>query len=190
MNRGTASLLTCPECSGGKLHLEEYLLSDGDSDQVIDGRLVCADCGNWYRIEKGIVDLLPFRIKRLNYDRFVLRDVRFAEKYGLTLPAPAESENGVPLNKTKPMGAFEDVANYENNVVNNRFYKALDQTAFLEWMTQNLKAGDLVLDMGCGSGRQCIPMAEAGIRALGLDVEKICSCWLPKRLGRNRWAGW
>lgn len=172
MNRSVTAVVICPECSGGNLHLEEFLLAEGDVDQIIDGRLVCLQCRNWYRIENGIIDLLPAHIRQLNPDRFVLKNLRFSEKYGLDMPVSYFSKNSMPLNKTKPIGAFEDVVSYEKDVVNNRFYKALDQTAFIDWLKRNLKTGDLVLDVGCGSGRQCIPLAEAGVRAVGLDIDE------------------
>lgn len=173
MNRGTIPLLLCPECQCGTLLLEEYVVSDMDSDQVIDGCLICQNCKTWYRIENGIADLLPFHLRELNHERFMLRNIRFAEKYGLSLPKRSDVlAANASKEKTKPIGAFEDVENYEKDVVNSRYYKALDETAFLDWMNTNLKNEDLVLDIGCGSGRQCIPMAEAGIRALGLDVDE------------------
>lgn len=188
MNRGSTSLLICPEC-GGNLALEEYLLSGEDANRVIDGRLVCVDCTNWYRIKNGIADLLPARIKQLNYDRFIAKDVRFAEKYGLSSPASGAFESAIPLNKTKPIGAFEDVVNYEKDVVNNRYYKALDQTAFLDWMKRNLRAGDLVLDVGCGSGRQCLPLAEAGIRSVAMDIDEDMVLMAAKKLNEKSLSG-
>ncbi len=185
MNHGAASLFICPECQCGTLHVEEFLLSDKDADQIVDGRLICGQCKNWYRIENGVVDLLPARIKHLNYDRFVLKNIRFAEKYGLALSVADELGGSTPLNKTKPLGAFEDVVNYEKDVVNNRFYKALDETAFLDWMKRNLKTGNLVLDVGCGSGRQCVPLAEAGIRAVAMDIDEDMVLLAAKKLNEG-----
>jgi SAM-dependent methyltransferase/uncharacterized protein YbaR (Trm112 family) len=185
MNRSAALLFICPECQWETLHIEEFLLSDKDTDQIVDGRLICGQCKNWYRIENGIVDLLPARIKHLNHGRFVLKDIRFAEKYRLTLPAVNEPGVSTPLNKTKPLGAFEDVVNYENDVVNNRFYKALDETAFVDWMKRNLKVGNLVLDVGCGSGRQCVPLAKAGIRAVSMDIDEDMVLLAAKKLDEN-----
>jgi SAM-dependent methyltransferase len=181
MNRASISLFTCPECGSGELHLEEYV-SNESAGQVIDGRLICARCRNWCRIENGVADLLPLRIKQLNHERFVVKDVRFSEKYGLPMPASDVTESNVPLNKTKPLGAFEDVVNYEKDVVENRFYKSLDQTAFIDWMSRYLKAGDLVLDIGCGSGRQCVPFAESGMQVVGLDVDEDMVLLAAKKL--------
>ena len=181
MNRVSMSIFTCPECGCEKLSLEEFV-SNKELDQIIDGRLICGDCQNWYRIENSIVDLLPLRIKQLNYDRFVMKDVRFSEKYGLPVPASRVTESSVPLNKTKPLGAFEDVVHYEKDVVENPFYKALDQTAFIDWMSRCLKIDDRVLDIGCGSGRQCIPFAEAGMQVVGLDVDEDMVLLAAKKL--------
>lgn len=185
MNRSSASLFICPECQWETLHVEEFCLSDKDANQIVDGRLICGQCNNWYRIENGIVDLLPARIKYLNHDRFIIKNLRFAHKYGLPLSSADESAGSTPFNKTKPLGAFEDVVNYEKDVVNNRFYKALDETAFLDWMKRNLKPGNLVLDVGCGSGRQCVPLAEAGIRAIAMDIDEDMVLLAAKKLNES-----
>lgn len=181
--------MICPECGSNSLALEEYRVSEADADQVIDGRLVCMDCKNWYRMENGVVDLLPARIKQLNHDRFIVKDIRFAEKYGLSFPISGAPAGAIPLNKTKPLGAFEDVVNYEKDVVNNRYYKALDQTAFLDWMKRNVRAGDLVLDVGCGSGRQCLPLAEAGIRSVAMDIDEDMLLLAARKLNEQSLSG-
>jgi ubiquinone/menaquinone biosynthesis C-methylase UbiE/uncharacterized protein YbaR (Trm112 family) len=173
MNRSILSFLLCPECAAQELHLEEYSHFEKDTSQIIDGRLICPKCANWYRIENGIVDLLPIRLRQSNFERFEVKNIRFAEKYDLVSCWPMSThETSKTSDKTKPIGAFEDVANYEQDVVNNGFYKALDQLAFFEWMKQNLKEGDRVLDIGCGSGRQCVPLAEREIYAIGIDIDE------------------
>lgn len=171
MNRDVVSLLVCPNCSCQTLDLEVYSVSKGD--QVADGRLICLDCSSWFRIENGIVDLLPIKLREANAERFVLKNERFAKQHGLTLTQfETLGRQAILSDKTKPMGAFEDVPEYEATVVNNPYYRALDRIAFHDWMRRNLTDKDLVLDIGCGTGRQCVPLAENGIRTLGLDVDE------------------
>jgi SAM-dependent methyltransferase len=172
MNQDIMPYLLCPECGAHNLFLEVYLsLEDG---QIVEGRLDCPKCSSWFRIENSIVDLLPMQLRRKNYERFVVKNERFAARHGLLLPKAEDiSQETTPVgNKTKPIGAFEDVVDYEKRVVNNPYYKALDRLAFYDWMERNLGAQDLVLDIGCGPGRQCVPMAERQIRAIGIDIDE------------------
>jgi SAM-dependent methyltransferase len=171
MNRDIIPYLLCPECSAHNLSLEVYLsLEDG---QIVEGRLDCPKCSSWFRIENGIVDLLPLHLRQKNYERFMIKTERFASRHGLLLPkAENNSQEITPVGKTKPIGAFEDVVDYEKRVVNNPYYKALDRLAFYDWMERNLGPQDLVLDIGCGPGRQCVPMAERQFRAIGIDIDE------------------
>jgi len=171
MNRDVVSFLICPDCNCETLNLEVYSFSG--RDQVVDGCLICSKCSHWFRIENGIIDLLPMNLRETNVERFVLKSERFAKKYGLALTQYKGAGRRTRLSdKTKPIGAFEDVPEYEATVVNNPYYRALDQIAFHDWMMRNLTDKDFVLDIGCGTGRQCVPLAESGIRTIGIDVDE------------------
>lgn len=37
----------------------------------------------------------------------------------------------------------------------------------------NLKKGDSVLDLGCGYGRHCVPLARAGLKVTGIDISQF-----------------
>jgi ubiquinone/menaquinone biosynthesis C-methylase UbiE/uncharacterized protein YbaR (Trm112 family) len=171
MNRDILPYLLCAECGASDLSLEVY--SSLEDVQVIEGCLTCPKCSSWFRIENGIIDLLPMHLRQKNYDRFMLKNEHFAAKYGLPLPQHEDIIIQIgPSDKKKPIGAFEDVTDYEKRVVNNSYYKALDQVAFFDWMKENLTSQDFVLDIGCGTGRQCIPLAERHIRVLGMDIDE------------------
>jgi SAM-dependent methyltransferase/uncharacterized protein YbaR (Trm112 family) len=171
MNPDVLPFLLCPECGADNLSLEVFSsLEDG---QVIEGCLNCQGCSSWFRIENSIVDLLSIDLRQKNYERFMIKSERFASRYGLLMPKIGDGpEKKAPAGKTKPIGAFEDVADYQRRVVNNPYYKALDRLAFYDWMERNLGPQDLVLDIGCGPGRQCVPMAERRIRAIGIDIDE------------------
>ena len=184
MNRNVVPYLLCAECSAPDLLLEVY--SPLGNEQVMEGRLTCSKCSSWFRIENGIIDLLPMRLRQKNYDRFMLKNERFAVRHNLPLQL---LENVTALkgtsDKTKPVGAFEDVVDYEKRVVNNSYYKALDRVAFFDWMERNLTDQDFVLDIGCGTGRQCIPLAERHIRVVGIDVDEEMLQEAVKKVGNS-----
>ena len=150
--------------------MEVYSENNGN---FLDGCVVCLECSTWHRTEKGIVDMLPIDIKQSSFERFILRDEKFAVRHGLPM-YQKKSESGAQTenSKTKLIGAFEDVVDYEKRVVNNSYYKALDQIAFYDWMNRNLSSQDFVLDIGCGTARQCIPLAERQIRTIGIDIDE------------------
>jgi SAM-dependent methyltransferase len=51
------------------------------------------------------------------------------------------------------------------------------------------KYGDPVLELGCGTGRITLPIAEAGYRVVGLDIsEKMLECAVEKRAALRREA--
>ncbi|MEW6400649.1 MAG: class I SAM-dependent methyltransferase [Chloroflexota bacterium] len=189
MNQDIAPYLLCAECGADRLLLEVY--SFAENEQVIEGCLRCVQCSSWFRIENGILDLLPMRLRQRNYHRFMLRNERFAVKHNLPLLAFEDTVwQSELLGKTKPVGAFEDVVDYEKRVVNNPYYKALDRVAFFDWMERNLTNQDFVLDIGCGTGRQCIPLAERSIRVVGIDIDEEMLQEAVKKVDNSSIGSW
>jgi ubiquinone/menaquinone biosynthesis C-methylase UbiE/uncharacterized protein YbaR (Trm112 family) len=184
MNRDIVPYLLCAECGAHDLALEVYSLSG--NEQVAEGCLTCSQCSSWFRIENGIIDLLPMRLRQKNLDRFMRKNERFAVRHNLSLQALENvSAAKATTDKTKPVGAFEDVVDYERRVVNNSYYKALDRLAFFDWMERNLTKQDFVLDIGCGTGRQCIPLAERSIRVVGIDIDEEMLQEAVKKVGSS-----
>ena len=106
MNRDILPYLLCPECGSHNLSLEEY--SSSEDEQVLEGHLDCPKCSSWFRIENGILDLLPMQLRQKNYERFMRKNERFAVQHGLSLPKVEGISQGImPEGKTKPIGAFE-----------------------------------------------------------------------------------
>jgi ubiquinone/menaquinone biosynthesis C-methylase UbiE/uncharacterized protein YbaR (Trm112 family) len=160
MNVGTVKYLSCPLCGGPELSLHAFSEADG---QVDEGVLRCQSCRAWFRIEDGIADLLPMALR--DHEQHASFGARHDLDY--TLPGKASSVEG----KTSQIEHFHENADeYEKTVVDSNYYKALDQITFLKWADQRLRHGDVVLDLGCGTGRQSIPFAERGIRSIGIDI--------------------
>lgn len=57
MKESLLDILRCP-LDKGELELEDAEYDD-DGEEVIEGTLVCVDCGERYPIEDGIPNLLP-----------------------------------------------------------------------------------------------------------------------------------
>jgi ubiquinone/menaquinone biosynthesis C-methylase UbiE len=131
---------------------------------VEEGTLDCSECGNWFRIEKGILDLLPFDLRRWR------RHEEFAQKYSLKY-----EDHSRPADKAKleqiDFFAFDSVK-YEDEITNSPCFSALDETTFIEWLHRNVARRSRVLDLGCGTGRQCVRMAEKGYRIVGVDISE------------------
>ncbi len=56
MRTEVISKLICPECGQYPLSYEDFIPSD--SAEILDGVVWCSDCGNWYPIEDGLLELL------------------------------------------------------------------------------------------------------------------------------------
>jgi len=81
--------------------------------------------------------------------------------------------NCVQQTKISQISFFkEKFDQYEKRVVNSTFYKALDLITFIDWLEKKLSPGDLVLDLGCGTGRQSISFAKHDIKTIGLDISE------------------
>lgn len=162
MHLDSVDYLICPACGNIKLNIEKYSF---DRNEIHEGRIICQVCNVWYRIENGIADLLPLNIRELERHR------AFAEKHNILSYKNQTME--VVDGKTSQIDFFEENADdYEREVVNSRYYKALDQITFIEWINKNLKAGQIVLDLGCGTGRQDIPLAQHKIKTMGIDISE------------------
>ena len=160
MNESSLQFLICPNCQSDDLDLETFSDRHGE---VWDGRLVCGSCSNWYRIERGIVDLLSLSLRRNDLYR------SFAEKYELPY---SDAEHDDP-NLDQKLGQINffigDVDAYEKQVDNFSLSKALDRISF-DKLQAVLGPGDLLLTVGCGQGRQSNRAAEKGYTVIGVDI--------------------
>jgi len=55
MKESTLEILRCP-IDKSELELE---VDERDDDEILEGTLICAECGERYPIEDGIANLLP-----------------------------------------------------------------------------------------------------------------------------------
>jgi len=163
MKKSILSLIVCPTCGNGKLKIEPY---NSEGEEIYEGILVCSLCKMWYRIENGIVDLLSLKLRRNDLYS------KFADKHKIGLEI-SKSKSNVPHDRASQISFFKKSFNaYEKSVVDSKYYKTLDAVVFIDWVKRYLKSGDIVLDVGCGTGRQSIQMARQGIKTVGLDISE------------------
>jgi ubiquinone/menaquinone biosynthesis C-methylase UbiE len=151
----------------------EVFRSEGD--EIIDGA-IWAGAG-WYRIEDGILDVLP--------DPLASTEARlgFARRYGISQAAdPHHREVQDVPRKIEQIEFFkEDAERYDRDVSLRSFYVASDRISYGEWVES--VEGQNVCDIGAGSGRLTLPMAERGLTVVSTDISEEMI-----RIGRRRAA--
>ena len=136
-------------------------------NEVIEGRLIDAATGIWYRIEDGIADLTP--VHHRNSDRFAA----FCKKHGLDQhPLPTAPAKADP-NATKQIQFFSSYLDgYEADVVRSPFYDILYRITVDRWLQGNVRKGALVAEVGCGSGHETLHILRRGDRVVGVDLSE------------------
>jgi ubiquinone/menaquinone biosynthesis C-methylase UbiE/uncharacterized protein YbaR (Trm112 family) len=162
MNPDFVQYFQCPDCGNNNMAVESFLDREG---HIFEGRLICGDCGRWFRIQEGIADLLPKHLREES--RYEI----FTKKYQIPFQ-PGLSNTGDCLEREQ-MSFFnrENALDYENRVVNSHYYQALNELTFIHWL-KKLTPGDLVLELGCGTGKESLLIAQAGMRVVGLDISE------------------
>ena len=162
MNKSFVSLLKCPCCDSEKLDFESF--ENDNLGSIKNGRIFCVKCKHWYRIENKIVDVLPIELRDSH------KYIRFAKKWKI------DFENNLVNNtlhgQKKQIEFFkEDSKSYDKDVSNSKFYLASDRCCFFKWISK-IKPSKIVLDIGSGTGRQTVPLAESGNYVVSLDISE------------------
>jgi len=164
MNKETLDLFACDKCSND-FHIEVY---EKDSDNSIsEGIIRCKLCNLWYPIYDGIANFLPSHLAdKSRRDSFRIKwQINFEDT---TVATDCDSSK----DKKLQIEFFDaDTHIYDENMENTPFWKANDWNCLKEWLPM-LGKGDLLLDVGCGSGRASLPFAQNGIKVIGLDISE------------------
>lgn len=172
MNINTISLILCTNCGAKNWTIEKFA-SKGSS--IEKGRIICKRCKIWFRIENGILDLLPLALRRDDlYEPF-------SKKHHLSFTPSVKDPKAIKGKLSQITFFKETIEEYESAVVNSKFYKALDRFLFWNWVNKNISGKDFVLDLGCGTARQSIPLAKANAKVIGIDI-----CEEMLMLGRQK----
>jgi len=179
MKRESAKYLCTPE--GHSLDLEVFSM---EGDNVIDGRLIDQETGDWYRIENGIADLMPIDMRRESlYENF-------CAKYDISISPVNLSKERSDTNYEEQINFFKNYhVSYEKDVVESPFYKILDNVTLGSWIKKHLMPGQTVLEVGCGSARQTLPLLENGINVVGIDLSEEMLQLAQQKVFQNDYPG-
>jgi uncharacterized protein YbaR (Trm112 family) len=150
MHENLLKYILCPNCGSNKLGLTKFYVQNND---IYEGIIECLSCSIWYKIEEGVLDLLPLNIRRNDlYEKFAL-------KYCINFEITGLQKN---TQKNQQIEFFKkDFINYENTVVNSKFYRALNVITFEKWLEENYgRIISPILEIGCGTGRQTLIIAK------------------------------
>lgn len=111
------------------------------ANSPLNGAITCSQCGARYPIESDLLDLRPVREATAS-DTHKSQQERFFT---------------------------EEAEGYERDVVGSPFYQALDDLSVHRWGA-SLPANSVVLDVGAGTGRVAIRLAELGHHVIALDL--------------------
>jgi ubiquinone/menaquinone biosynthesis C-methylase UbiE/uncharacterized protein YbaR (Trm112 family) len=163
MDENLLTFIICPNCKSDSLSLKPYVRKN---NQVHEGVVTCDSCKTWYKIEAGILDLLPLNLRR--YDLYS----QFAEKHGL--PMHGIGSDIADLQKKEQILFFkENVSHYDKDVTDSVYFRALDKVTFENWLNRNFNKIDKpVLELGCGTGQQTVQIAKKSKDAVCLDISE------------------
>jgi SAM-dependent methyltransferase len=165
MRLRTLALLCCAECRFPLSPSDPYLrpaLAAVGPEGLIEGAIVCPRCSAWYPCESGLLDLRPAALQSPD------RRTRIAARFALDDTGREIASHDA--HKSQQERFFtEEADGYERDVVQSSFYQALDDLTVHRWGA-SLPADSVVLDVGAGTGRVALRLAERGHHVIALDL--------------------
>ncbi len=152
MKRQTIALLRCPTGCVGDLELVD---AHSKSDDVIDGEIICSECGSCYSVEQGIARMLPGGLSDIYVD---------------------SSTSDEYLKKRSEMAARDSQAEAYDRMLGLTLFGKLEIPLTLSKM--NLHQNSVLLEAGCGTGRMTPIFAAKCKLHLAVDFswESLLAC--------------
>lgn len=163
------SLLQCPDCYSGNFRLLVY--EKDTQDDIKTGVVICKKCLRWHPIEHFALEFLPAHLSygedRKTFYRSHARDLK---KLPILSAHPSTSSPQAVQQRYFDWYADNEKQSYTAYAHSN-FWKATDALVFGQWK-QNIRAGDLVLDVGCAQGRSTFLLSDLPVSIVGFDISK------------------
>lgn len=181
MNKADISFFCCLVCRS-ELSLKIFETNGSNGRQVKEGTLFCSSCRTFYPVTDGI----PFLLDKGYYEYFDMPV--FLKKWNGQFDF---NDYKLPNRKTVPekikqLNFYnEDSESYDDLVSNSSFWKASDWNVLNGWLREMAVDG-AVLDMGCGTGRCAIPLAQSGRHVIATDLS---IGMLKKAIAKSAQAG-
>jgi ubiquinone/menaquinone biosynthesis C-methylase UbiE/uncharacterized protein YbaR (Trm112 family) len=173
MLRSLVPLLLCPTCRhpSGAMRLEEF--QPGDDGHVSDGVLVCKNCGNWYPIERDVLEFVPpGMLYRDDLSAFCGRHADRLTALGLKeQPLLGEQDFAEQIKQREHFDSYADDKPEFPDYTLIPFIRATAtryiKLARATWADPKT----LLLDIGCGTGIHSWPLMDR-CTLVGFDVSK------------------
>ena len=163
MDERIINFIICPNCGSSTFSVKKF---SKENNELNEGVVTCNSCEIWYKIDHGILDLLPLNLRRND----LYED--FAKKFNLHINK-ADGENVNQQKREQILFFKKDFSSYETDIVNSTYYKALDKLTFEKWFDKNSDTIKFpILEVGCGTGRQSIKIAHANKHAICIDISE------------------
>lgn len=163
MNVADATYFACLACGGS---LELSCLAPGPwPGAVQEGVLACRACRIFFAINEGI----PLLIDRGYIPDFDLEGFRSRWQGAFDFSGLTAYQQGTNQAKLHQLVFFNQDAEYDDDVSDSTFWRAADANILRAWMGQMSRQG-AVVDLGCGTGRVTIPLAQSGCKVMGSDI--------------------
>ena len=166
MNILDVDLFYCLSCKKG-ITLKVFETVETNRDNVNEGVFFCPSCKTFYPILEGI----PFFLDRSYYGHLKMQDFfkKWQKMFKFT-DYKLFSRGAANSGKLKQVNFFDDDLNsYDDTVSNSAFWRANDWNTIRRWANE-LSNDSIVLDIGCGTGRCTVPLAQKCKRVIGADI--------------------
>lgn len=164
MKKNILPSIVCTYCKG-QLALKEF--NRTTKTEISYAVLSCSKCGAWFPIEDGIANFLPEHLSnRTKREEFARKWEIKETTRSSRIDQSSESE------KRKQIDFFNaDTEEYDENMESTPFWKANDWNCLKNWLPKT-SSEELILDLGCGTGRASLPFAKQGSTVIGLDISE------------------
>jgi ubiquinone/menaquinone biosynthesis C-methylase UbiE/uncharacterized protein YbaR (Trm112 family) len=158
----------CPSCKKDGLCTISFFEKQ---DDILDGVVACGSCRNWYRLEKGVLELLVPSLQNVTRklafrNRFESRWNGWSEDERLLLKEPGDAHK-----QDQKMFYDEDALSYETQMLRLPFWKA-QTSIYLATIRSFASGGRVLLEVGGGTGRISLPLGDAFETILSFDISE------------------